>query len=183
MQHEHAVNPERREQYRAPQPTFNLENLPPDDVAELVAMLDGPALDHEGRNRSPTSERLADIYARLHDSVRDFPDRDPRKAYELYIAMANSEHPEPRYLIGTVMDRLLEKYREPSEERQRIIDTWVALFQEATSDRYFWKQYEVAESMHEAISSDWLDKATAEYLDGQLQEGWATVTRDDKSST
>lgn len=166
MAHESQPTPERREQYRDSQPTFNLNNFPPDQVAELFAMFgDKPYLVR--RDADPALKRRARLYMSLVHDIENFPAQDPAKAYDLYMTMVTSEELEAQRVVAQRMGQLLQQYPEPSDERQRIIDVWMALFQRGhQADPVV--EATAIHAVEDAIRSDWLDEPTARYLDSQL---------------
>lgn len=188
MEHEHAnPSPERREQEQEHKPTFNLENFPPDQVAELIDML-GESYPYpvpHGEVPDPARIRRVRMYHALVHDIENFPLQDPAKAYDLYMTMVTSDGVEAQRVAAKGMGQLLQQFPELSEERQRIVDVWMALFERGHENDGYVEAAATA-AAGDAIRSGWLDKPTAQRFNRRLLElddgeGWAGAPVRDES--
>lgn len=173
MEQERRNSPERLNE--SPRPTFNLEDMEPDQVALLVAAI-GAAIDAEFKaqenelNKPPILN--AALVELLGSDMQTLPARNPEKAKELFRVLVT--HPEhwPRELAARMGPGLMRSQSGDHNERQQTIDAWLRLLED--EDEFV--REGAVQSLSDSVDSDWIDEPTARYLDSKLPDGWRRET-------
>lgn len=140
-------------------------------MADLIAAI-GVAADATfdgdvAEKESDSSHRLIML---IEQELKNLIVRDKVRAVTLYATLMGHSSEWPRELAAYNMSTaLLRQYLDDPDIRQRIIEPWVKLLDEAQGDHV----HEAAKrSISQVVFDDWLDEPTARYLNSKLPLDW-----------
>ncbi|HEX3786113.1 MAG TPA: hypothetical protein VHX38_41225 [Pseudonocardiaceae bacterium] len=179
MQNEHAPSPseqtpqpEREQSHELPKPVFDLEQLTPEQTADLIAAV-GARADKEVE---PIAGKVGLDWL-IERDLKNLATRNIDKANELFATLIDYPDAWVRAFAIDMAPELLRLQPGDTDARHHLTERWVRLL-DATGEvgeenaKGSGGDSSVREAAREVMSSvvyaDWLDEPTARYFDSKL---------------
>ncbi len=163
MEHEYKPSPEREKSSGNVRSAFDLQQMEPDRVADLVVIL-GAASEADFESGKEAFQGGSSLNDLLEHDIAEFPKVDPEKAVELYLKLATHDAAWPRNVVSGHFGGLIRHLPEDSPARTHLIDLWVGL----SKDEDDMVREGAEEAIVDSIREGWFDEATTRYLSNSL---------------